>query len=1536
MEIAGFRLPQRILFFVSLFLLTSQLHAAPDIEPNENISNKVRDSEGFFKETGTKVGATLPSSQSEQFYKGRWLVQFKPLPLAQYRTSKLSELLKNSKKTQWAAQESKLILDYQQQLRATHQSFASFVGQSLPSVKINRSFVNALNGVALEANELQVEKLRGHPAVKSILPSRRYQPLLQRSVQNIRAPQVWEKKDAQDRQVTGHGIKVAILDSGVDYSHPDLGGCFGEGCKVAGGYDFVNDDPDPMEDEDYYQYLGHGTHVAGIVAADGQVTGVAPDATIFAYKVCGINDCSDADILAALERSLDIDGDINTNDKVDVVNMSLGSSYGGPTDPVAVAINNVVSQGVVVVVSAGNDETFATIGEIASAENAITVAATDDKNASIVNFSSKGPVQGASFLKPDISAPGENIYSTYVNSWDPTYRYNTQSGTSMAAPHVAGAAALMLQHNKELSPKEIKTRMMNSAIAIKGVDRAHQGAGKLNVLEAVEAQLNGYPSALFFGQYQGETSTSNTQLITLTNDSDEPKELSLSFVNSQHSGLSFALNESNLSLDAGSSQQISISMNVDEGQFDPFNQPSLTASAGLVISDGNSELNVPLVLSTMADVEMDYGLNRPAHVAIFNEVDSNLFLTEDTQNSYFLPIGNYTFVATDFYSSDMRLVFKESESVIGSKEIAINLNNAKHQLSLDSALDENGKKIDLTSHNAEFIVEYVNPNSKFFGAIGISPRFRYRNRLLSNSILFSDVSDDVEIRVAGVMASKLTNSDDIPVFYTLGRRYQGVDSDIAIDFDASNSKQAQLTIGDRYLNGSPGKLELSLSSFTRPGYGSGSEGHLGGFSGSGSGYYVEMEDVNGEDVFQEGVIQAKIFMDPTNVSDSFDVQLLELSLQLDTVDYPQYIQVMDNFHYSEEGLLQIWNQSVSSTLINPNELSDLVLTYSIGDSLPTEIEYNSPALVAELMRGQIRRLQVTADTIDLLGRSTLASQYDVYCDGRFTENRDFVSRTWIAHVSGYCDHYELRGSYNTVLQDAQFVSQYGLTLSNDKQDASTVTAPAIVGAHFIDGDGTVTVSPSQDGAKFVLTTLDYSDIQNVVIEAKSIGAWDSLPVTFDEFTSVRDRYLVTLPMIDKAAVGYIRVVATDAQGHTASLNFNGAYTIGQDQSQVFTQDTDQDGTPDYIDEDDDNDGVLDLEDALTLNANEWLDSDNDGLGDNTDNDDDGDGFNDDIDCAPLDAELNQSCLSAELTDFDGDGHGDILYRNNNDASWRIQHISQSYEVSQTELDGFSTNASWEFNGVGDFDGDGNQDVLIRNSSSGQWYMYNLENSDVQSRGYVLLESAKNVAVQAVADFNNDGKSDVLLRNQVTGEWQINLLSNKTVTEVIYPPMSKVTSWKLVAAQDFDGNGSPDILIRNQGSNAWYLYLYDNTEIVKRGYHNNVEASAEDEVLASGDFNGDGVFDLLVKQQGTLHLSVIRFAGFSATTAHETGLRVGADTSHEFHSVNDFNGDGISDIAMRDKSTGQIRIHLINDESLVDQSNWLDLYIDNDWQVQTLR
>jgi minor extracellular serine protease Vpr len=445
--------------------------------------------------------------------------------------------------------------------------------------------------------------------------------------------------------IDGAGVRVALIDTGIDYMHPDLGGGFGPGFRVEGGFDFVGDNyrgpPNtPLPDADPRDCNGHGTHVAGILAAHGAVTGVAPGATLLAYKVFGCAGGTTADIvLAAMERVL--------GDGSRVVNLSLGNAFEWPRYPTARAADNLVNHGVVVVAAAGNDGDTGlfsmdapgvgrkTIGVAAadsvkvhtrafripggtevgyfpvdqalppplsgsalvqdvghgcltdralftgvagkvavmsrgqcafrqkvlnlrnagaaaaliyndepgvflealedppiffpaatlSREDGTALAArarfpttlvwtsdfTDVANATgglVSSFSAYGESPELE-LKPDLAAPGALVFSTL-----PLARgsYGLKSGTSMASPFVAGAAALLIEAEPNVSSQRVRDILQSAALprawrkspdtgALEPIQ--HQGAGLVDVEAALQAELRVQPGKISLGEMEG-------------------------------------------------------------------------------------------------------------------------------------------------------------------------------------------------------------------------------------------------------------------------------------------------------------------------------------------------------------------------------------------------------------------------------------------------------------------------------------------------------------------------------------------------------------------------------------------------------------------------------------------------------------------------------------------------------------------------------------------------------------------------------------------------------------------------------------------------------------------------------------------------------------------------------------------------------------------------------------------------------------------------------------------------------------------------
>jgi minor extracellular serine protease Vpr len=230
-----------------------------------------------------------------------------------------------------------------------------------------RSFSDLWNGLSIRAKRSELGKLRALAGVKAVYPVYRIDlaaaPPSESGIDLTTALTMTGADIAQSTLgLTGEGVKVAVMDTGIDYDHPDLGGCYGPGCRVEKGYDFVGDafnadpsspsyNPNPVPDPDPDDCNGHGTHVSGIIGARGGLKGVAPGVHYLAYRVFGCEGSTTADImLAAMERA--------HKDKADILNMSIGSRLQWPEYPTARGADRLSKKGVVVVASIGNDGTI--------------------------------------------------------------------------------------------------------------------------------------------------------------------------------------------------------------------------------------------------------------------------------------------------------------------------------------------------------------------------------------------------------------------------------------------------------------------------------------------------------------------------------------------------------------------------------------------------------------------------------------------------------------------------------------------------------------------------------------------------------------------------------------------------------------------------------------------------------------------------------------------------------------------------------------------------------------------------------------------------------------------------------------------------------------------------------------------------------------------------------------------------------------------------------------------------------------------------
>ena len=313
--------------------------------------------------------------------------------------------------------------------------------------------------VALLATPGQIYALRDDPAIDRLWYDLPVQVCLDFSVSLIQAPRVW------GMGVTGRGVRVALLDTGIDVSHPDLRG------RVVGSAVFAGDN--------LLDRQGHGTHVAGIIAGSGSASarrfsGVAPDAALLVARVLDDRGAGwSSDVMAGLDWAV-VQG-------ARVVNLSLSSEhYGDGSDALSLFCDAVVQQGVVVCVAAGNDGPAPhSVGAPGCARQVLTVGASTDADG-IAEFSAHGPTADGR-IKPDVLFPGTLITSTRARGTHMGASqgdlYTEASGTSMATAHASGVAALLLEADPTATPAEVKAHLLAGAKDL-GRHAQTQGAGR--------------------------------------------------------------------------------------------------------------------------------------------------------------------------------------------------------------------------------------------------------------------------------------------------------------------------------------------------------------------------------------------------------------------------------------------------------------------------------------------------------------------------------------------------------------------------------------------------------------------------------------------------------------------------------------------------------------------------------------------------------------------------------------------------------------------------------------------------------------------------------------------------------------------------------------------------------------------------------------------------------------------------------------------------------------------------------------------------
>ncbi|MEU4196065.1 S8 family serine peptidase [Kribbella sp. NPDC026611] len=439
---------------------------------------------------------------------------------------------------------------------------------AVPGAKLTRQ-LPVVNGAALKL--AKGHSLTGGSGIDKIWLDGKSKVTLDQSVPQIGAPTAWQAG------YTGKSVPIAVLDSGIDASHPDLA------TQVVARKNFT-DSPDG-------DHFGHGTHVASIIAgtaaaSNGKYKGVAPDARLYDGKVCDDGgSCSDSSVLGGMEWAA-------KEVKAKVVNMSFGRTDTPGIDPLEEAVNRLTAEtGTLFVVAAGNDGPGdGTVGSPGSADAALTVGSVDKQN-QLAYDSSRGPRVGDGALKPDVTAPGVSIVAAKAKDsviGEPVGEYYLRlSGTSMATPHTAGAAAILAQEHPNWKASELKSVLMASAKPAAGQTAFQQGAGRIDVARGIKQTVFAEPGNVSFGTavWPHSDDTPVTKTLTYRNVGDQPVTLNLAATFNAPDGSpapagAFQLSATTVTVPAGGTASVQATSNTNNNGPDGPYSGRITATSG--------------------------------------------------------------------------------------------------------------------------------------------------------------------------------------------------------------------------------------------------------------------------------------------------------------------------------------------------------------------------------------------------------------------------------------------------------------------------------------------------------------------------------------------------------------------------------------------------------------------------------------------------------------------------------------------------------------------------------------------------------------------------------------------------------------------------------------------------------------------------------------------------------------------------------------------------------------------------------------------
>ncbi|QKJ19798.1 S8 family serine peptidase [Microbacterium hominis] len=505
----------------------------------------------------------------------------------------------------------------------------------------------------------------------------------------------------------GSGVTVAVLDTGFDQQHADLTG------RVAQSRSFVTYSGQTIQDRN-----GHGTHVGSTVAgtgvaSDGVYAGVAPGADLLVGKVLADDGSGLTSwILQGMQWAVDSGADI--------VSMSLGNSSSTSCVGPDVNLVEALSDSALFVIAAGNEGLRGQVSTPGCAPSALTVGAVDRDNAT-ASFSSRGPAVGGTAAKPDIASQGVDVVAARAGGSD-ELAYAAYSGTSMATPHVAGGAAIVLQANPDLTPAELK-RVLTSSAAHTEASVLEQGAGPMDVARAVAQPVQGVPNRqLASFAYPQRNLAATTRSIALTNTSDADVTLDLALHAFGDDGSSvpptmftLGIKQKRLVVPAGGSVDVPVvidpSVALDPNDYGTVTGRLVGTGAGDVVVTVPFSVHMQVPTSPVTVITKNRLGDGPDSVSSFQMIDTrrgtgSRYTTGNGSLTLALPHGVYD-VAGMLMTRDaagnqgqvdsVSLVFKRSVKIAGPTTIVLDAREASElAFKADKAAEPRGFSLGYT------------------------------------------------------------------------------------------------------------------------------------------------------------------------------------------------------------------------------------------------------------------------------------------------------------------------------------------------------------------------------------------------------------------------------------------------------------------------------------------------------------------------------------------------------------------------------------------------------------------------------------------------------------------------------------------------------------------------------------------------------------------------------------------------------------------------------------------------------------------------